>query len=174
MNPNFTFDAEGVFDQPIKPLRFKTRRANKQHWREKLTSSKEKILGPQPPTSQMSYVLATMKRFDLAYPEVPLSPAYYRQVFMAEQRGEHIPAPGVSVQRLKWRGPKKEPLNRRIKQRRTKDCDEYLECGGPGERRVLDRRSRSQPKKRKARPRAGWDGLNHKGILPVQEFQRKS
>ena len=31
MNPNFTFDAEGVFDQAVKPLRPK--RTRKSHWR---------------------------------------------------------------------------------------------------------------------------------------------
>jgi hypothetical protein len=34
MNPNFTFDAEGVFDQPIKPLRIKQSKSkrHRQRW----------------------------------------------------------------------------------------------------------------------------------------------
>jgi hypothetical protein len=105
------FDAEGVFDQPIKPLRIRKRKQRRQKFEKWLvmTEPREcKLRGPKPPASQLRGVLAEMKKFDLAHSEVPLSPAYWHQVYMAEQRGEPISVPGVSGQRLKWRRPEKK------------------------------------------------------------------
>jgi hypothetical protein len=77
MNPNFNFDAEGVFDQPIKPLRIKKRRKAKQLWRKhwivltdgkKLEARALRQIGPKPPSSQLGGMLARLKEFGLTKP----------------------------------------------------------------------------------------------------------
>lgn len=130
----------------------KGRRMRKREWREKwLVMSEGSTLSDR----AIKQIMRGPKLLSTAMPRVILKEQYLQRPRSAE-----------SEFGLKWRGPKKH-VNRRVKQRRKQDWGPPITIR---ERRVLNRRSRSQPKKRKASPLVGWDGLNHNGIVVVREF----
>lgn len=142
------FDAEGVFDQPIKPFRIRNRKQQRKKSEQWIKMADGAVLEAR--TFRVIGPRGFSHRANLPRPNGSAK--------LIECRSQ-----------LKWEGPDKS-INRRVKQRRKKS----LECCV--ERRVLaDRRSRSQPKKRKDRPRAGWDGLNHNGLTigPMLESEQK-
>jgi hypothetical protein len=102
MNPNFTFDAEGVFDQPIKPLRIRkrTKRVRTTKYAAEIATRRDR--------AAIKRTMHCPKLLSSSMPRVILKDKYLQRPRSAE-----------SEFGLKWQPPKKKPIERRSEQRRS-------------------------------------------------------
>ena len=152
MQAQFDFDAEGVFEKPLRPRR-------KRKGREKWIALKL--------ARAIRQTMHAPKLLKDAMPRVILKEKYLQQ-----------PRSPESEFGLKWQGPRKKPIERRVEQRRVKNwvCD----CDGSciWERRVLDRRSsskesREKPDKYHYNP-VTVDPIRHTAIVSTKHRLRRS
>jgi hypothetical protein len=113
MNPNFTFDAEGVFDQPIKPLRIRKRKQRHKKNQQWIPMTDGAVLDAHPivtdnhllSTQAFNEARRTLKMRTTGYrgkreidPKTDTLPwQYHHQLFMVEQANQPEPAPCRSV-----------------------------------------------------------------------------